>query len=138
MTLSEFSTRTLLPSTSKAFSSVFLPSNSSLPSSCPSPTRVRVVHGRVGGIQLLKQILGGGFIIGWNIVVTSIICVVIRFIILLRMSEKELEIGDDAVYGKEASALWGDGEKYDSVKHGFSSDDQTLHHKASTGATQVV
>lgn len=96
------------------------------------------VYGGVGGVQFLKQIVGGGFIIGWNIVVTSIICVVIRFIIPLRMPENELEIGDDAVHGEEAYALWGDGEKYDPTKHGFSSDDQTQHGKASSGATQVV
>lgn len=28
-------------------------------------------------------------------------------------------IGDDAVHGEEAYALWGDGEKYDSAKHGW-------------------
>lgn len=28
-------------------------------------------------------------------------------------------IGDDAVHGEEAYALWGDGEKYDPRKHGL-------------------
>lgn len=96
------------------------------------------VYGGVGGVQVLKQIVGGGFIIGWNIVVTSIICVLISLIIPLRMPEEELLIGDDAVHGEEAYALWGDGEKYDITKHGATSDDPTPPYKASSGATQVV
>ncbi|KAL0462175.1 UNVERIFIED_CONTAM: Ammonium transporter 3 member 1 [Sesamum latifolium] len=54
------------------------------------------------------------------------------------MPEEQLLIGDDAVHGEEAYALWGDGEKYDHTKHGSASDDQTPHHKAAVGATQVV
>lgn len=96
------------------------------------------VYGGVGGMQILKQIVGGGFIIGWNIVVTSIICVVVRLIVPLRMSEEQLLIGDDAVHGEEAYALWGDGEKYDSTKHGPSGEEQTPLQKESSGTTQVV
>lgn len=95
------------------------------------------VYGGSGGVQFLKQIVGGGFIIGWNLVVTSVICFIISLIMPLRMSEEHLKIGDDAVHGEEAYALWGDGEKYDSSKHGFYSDD-TLPYKTSSGATQVV
>ncbi|CAH2040948.1 unnamed protein product [Thlaspi arvense] len=96
------------------------------------------VYGKsAGGIQILKQLVGGAFIIGWNLVVTSIICVLIRLVVPLRMSEEQLTIGDDAVHGEEAYALWGDGEKYDSTKHGFTSDD-TVNQKTSSGATQVV
>ncbi|KAG6385974.1 hypothetical protein SASPL_154857 [Salvia splendens] len=94
--------------------------------------------GVYGGVQILKQIVGGAFVIGWNIVVTSIICVAIGLIIPLRMPEEELLIGDDAVHGEEAYALWGDGEKYDNTKHSGTSDDLTPQHKASSGATQVV
>ncbi|EPS58557.1 hypothetical protein M569_16255, partial [Genlisea aurea] len=97
------------------------------------------VYGGDGGMQIVKQIGGAGFIIGWNLVVTSIICVVIGLIVPLRMPEEELLIGDDAVHGEEAYALWGDGEKYDSTKHGASSADGTAHGvKNSIGATQVV
>jgi Amt family ammonium transporter len=95
------------------------------------------VYGGSGGIQILKQLVGGAFIIGWNVVVTSIICVVINFVIPLRMSEEQLLIGDDAVHGEEAYALWGDGEKYDVTKHG----DITEHNmetRTSTGATQAM
>lgn len=98
------------------------------------------VYGGVGGTQIGKQIAGALFIIGWNIVVTSIICNVIRIVTPLRMSEEDLKIGDDAVHGEEAYALWGDGEKYDITKHGsgFYNDDINLDYKASSGATQVV
>ncbi|KAM5558602.1 ammonium transporter 3 member 1-like [Rosa sericea] len=93
-----------------------------------------------GGIQVFKQIVGGLFIIGWNIVVTSIICVAIRFVIIpLRMPEEQLLIGDDAVHGEEAYALWGDGELYDETKHDkHYSDDASQGKFASSGATQVV
>ncbi|KAM7529124.1 hypothetical protein LguiB_032534 [Lonicera macranthoides] len=94
------------------------------------------VYGGSGGVQFLKQIVGGLFIIVWNFVVTSIICVLISFVIPLRMSEEQLKIGDDSVHGEEAYALWGDGEVYDATKHGMYSDD-TIHQRASSGATQA-
>ncbi|BFG30384.1 hypothetical protein CerSpe_166580 [Prunus speciosa] len=97
------------------------------------------VYGGSGGMQILKQIVGALFIIGWNIVATSIICLVLRCIVPLRMPEEQLLIGDDAVHGEEAYALWGDGEKYDVTRHELYSDD-TLHGQRypSSGATQVV
>ncbi|KAL3729125.1 hypothetical protein ACJRO7_033686 [Eucalyptus globulus] len=95
------------------------------------------VYGGSGGVQILKQLAGGAFIIGWNVVVTSVVCVVIGFVVPLRMPEEQLLIGDDAVHGEEAYALWGDGEKYDSTQHGFISDD-IGHPQPSIGATQVV
>ncbi|XP_077248799.1 ammonium transporter 3 member 1-like [Tasmannia lanceolata] len=94
-------------------------------------------YGGHGGIQFLKQIVGAGFIIGWNIVATTIICLIIRVVIPLRMPEDMLIIGDDAVHGEEAYALWGDGEKYDSSKHGWYSD-ETMHTMVSSGVTQNV
>ncbi|KAL9251419.1 Ammonium transporter 3 member 1-like protein [Drosera capensis] len=99
------------------------------------------IYGGVGGMQVVRQLAGGFFIIGWNLVVTSVICILIRFIVPLRMSEEELLIGDDAAHGEEAYALWGDGEKYDSTKHGygFMSDDTTHNdNRRSIGAAQVV
>jgi Amt family ammonium transporter len=83
--------------------------------------------GHSGGRQFAKQLCGALFIIGWNLVVTSIILNVIRLVIPLRMSEENLLIGDDAVHGEEAYALWGDGEKYDITKHGTSEYDDTQH-----------
>ncbi|CAM8954744.1 unnamed protein product [Rhodiola kirilowii] len=100
------------------------------------------VYGGSGGVQIGKQIVGGLFVIGWNFVVTSIICFVIKLWIPLRMSDEELVIGDDAVHGEEAYALWGDGELYDITKHSTGqADDQenALHYqKPSSGATQIV
>lgn len=65
-----------------------------------------------GGLkQMWYQILGALFIIVWNAVVTSLICIFISRIVDLRMKEEDLDIGDDAVHGEEAYALWGDGEK---------------------------
>ncbi|KAF3337702.1 ammonium transporter 3 member 1-like protein [Carex littledalei] len=76
-----------------------------------------VIYGGVGWYQLIKQLVGAGFIIGWNVVVTSIICIVISLVIPLRIPDDELMIGDDAVHGEEAYALWGDGELYDKTRH---------------------
>lgn len=90
--------------------------------------------GKRGGRQFGKQIAGALFIIGWNIVVTSIILNVIRIIVPLRMNEELLLVGDDAAHGEEAYALWGDGEKYDITKHGVSDYDDT-NHGLGTGAT---
>ncbi|XP_071741659.1 ammonium transporter 3 member 1-like [Rutidosis leptorrhynchoides] len=95
------------------------------------------VYGGSGGVQILKQLVGGLFIIGWNIVATSIICVLIGLVIPLRMSDEQLLIGDDAVHGEEAYALWGDGEKYDGSKHGYYSDN-TNHNRQPSGVTQVL
>lgn len=98
-------------------------------------------YGGVGGYQFARQIVGALFIIGWNLVATSIICVLIRLVIPLRMSEDDLAIGDDAVHGEEAYALWGDGEKYDSTKHGWDSSNDETHldnNKIPSGVTQMV
>eukprot|EP01018_Ginkgo_biloba_P013582 Gb_33684 [translate_table: standard] len=85
-------------------------------------------YGSPGGMQFFKQLVGASFIIGWNLVVTTLILLVIGIFIPLRMPDEELLIGDDAVHGEEAYALWADGEKYDSTKHGWYSDD-TQHPK---------
>ncbi|KAK8617289.1 hypothetical protein V6N13_080206 [Hibiscus sabdariffa] len=76
-------------------------------------------YGGNGGTQFFKQIVAALFVAAWNVVSTTIILLVIRLFIPLRMPDKQLEIGDDAVHGEEAYALWGDGEKYDPTKHGW-------------------
>ncbi|PSS23838.1 Ammonium transporter 2 member like [Actinidia chinensis var. chinensis] len=75
-------------------------------------------YGGSGGIQFLKQLVAALFVIGWNVVSTTAILLAIRLFMPLRMPEEELAIGDDAVHGEEAYALWGDGEKYDPTRHG--------------------
>ncbi|CAK9168185.1 unnamed protein product [Ilex paraguariensis] len=62
--------------------------------------------------QIGYQILGAVFITVWNVLATSFICILISRIVNLRMDEDDLEIGDDAVHGEEAYALWGDGERH--------------------------
>ncbi|CAO2195395.1 unnamed protein product [Urochloa humidicola] len=90
------------------------------------------------GMQIVKQVGGALFIVSWNVLVTSLVCLVVRFVVPLRMPDDELAIGDDAVHGEEAYALWGDGEKYDSTKHGWYSENDTEHNKAPSGVTQNV
>jgi ammonium transporter, Amt family len=48
-----------------------------------------------------RQIVGALFIIGWNIVWTSLILLFIKHVlrIPLRMSDEQLAIGDDAIHG---------------------------------------
>ncbi|KAK4560234.1 hypothetical protein RGQ29_009132 [Quercus rubra] len=55
---------------------------------------------RSGVKQLRIQLLG-----------IVIICNVVGLVVPLRLSEEELQTGDDAIHGEEAYALWGDGEK---------------------------
>ncbi|KAL2531234.1 Ammonium transporter 2 [Abeliophyllum distichum] len=73
-----------------------------------------IVNGKFhsGLRQLGYQLEGALFITAWNVVVTSLICILISRIINLRMDEDDLEIGDDAAHGEEAYALWGDGERH--------------------------
>lgn len=61
--------------------------------------------------QMGFQIAGALFVASWNVVVTSLICIFLSLFCKLRMDESDLEIGDDAVHGEEAYALWGDGER---------------------------
>ncbi|XP_015067339.1 ammonium transporter 3 member 1-like [Solanum pennellii] len=61
--------------------------------------------------QMVYQLVGALFITIWNVVATSLICIFISRIVELRLHEDDVEIGDDAVHGEEAYALWGDGER---------------------------
>ncbi|XP_004301995.1 PREDICTED: ammonium transporter 3 member 1-like [Fragaria vesca subsp. vesca] len=67
--------------------------------------------------QMGIQLLGIVFVVVVNVVITSLICLLLRLIVPLRMTEDDLKIGDDAVHGEEAYALWGDGEKFNGSKH---------------------
>jgi Amt family ammonium transporter len=59
------------------------------------------------GIQVWYQLAGALFIIGWNIVWTSLIMLFISKVcrIPLRMSEEMLAVGDYAVHGEEPYTL---------------------------------
>lgn len=65
------------------------------------------------GKQVWLQIVGALFIIGLNLFMTSLIMVFIQYVlrIPLRMKEADLDIGDDAVHGEEAYALFFEGER---------------------------
>lgn len=65
------------------------------------------------GIQLGAML----FIIILNIVVTSLICFLIKLVVPLRLSDEVMEAGDDTVHGEAAYAIWGDGEKFALSKH---------------------
>ncbi|KAF5731787.1 putative ammonium transporter [Tripterygium wilfordii] len=66
---------------------------------------------RKGLRQIGIQIQGILFVVMLNILSTSIICLVIRMFIPLRMSDADMEIGDEAAHGEEAYALWGEDDK---------------------------
>ena len=53
--------------------------------------------------QIGLQIVGALFIIGWNVVWTSLIMCFIKYVcrIPLRMSQEQMEIGDYAIHGEE-------------------------------------
>lgn len=66
--------------------------------------------------QLGIQILGLVFVICLNVVMTTLICLLIKVVVPLRLDEDALHMGDDSVHGEEAYALYGDGEKRESFK----------------------
>ncbi|KAF2945252.1 hypothetical protein DAI22_02g203900 [Oryza sativa Japonica Group] len=90
-------------------------------------------YGGPGGSQFGKQIAGALFVTAWNIVITSIICVIISLILPLRIADQELLIGDDAVHGEEAYAIWAEGELNDMTHH-----NESTHSGVSVGVTQNV
>jgi len=61
--------------------------------------------------QVWLQLIGAFFIIGLNIVMTSLILGLLQFLVPLRMSEAALLIGDDAIRGEEAYAIFHDGQR---------------------------
>ena len=55
------------------------------------------------GKQVYIQLYGALFVIGWNIVWTSLIMIFIKYVcrIPLRMTQEQMEVGDYAVHGEE-------------------------------------
>ncbi|PCG94629.1 Ammonium transporter [Penicillium occitanis (nom. inval.)] len=72
------------------------------------------------GRQVWVQIVGALFVIGYNLFITSVICLFIKYVlrIPLRMSDEHLMVGDDAVHGEEAYALFFEGERSHLSLHG--------------------
>lgn len=61
--------------------------------------------------QMGLQLIGILFIVVVNVVMTSLICLLVQLIVPLRMSEEDMEIGDEAAHGEEAYAIWGQGDR---------------------------
>jgi Amt family ammonium transporter len=77
-----------------------------------SSSNFSVTGGIFGGWhQVVLQAYGAAFIIVWNVIATVIILKIIGIFVSLRADEETLLIGDDAVHGEEAYAIWGDGQK---------------------------
>ncbi|CAL5358980.1 hypothetical protein CsSME_00049078 [Camellia sinensis var. sinensis] len=71
----------------------------------------------LGVRQVLVQIIGILFVIGVNVVITSLICLLVQLIVPLRMSEEDMEIGDEAAHGEEAYAIWGQGDRPENSRY---------------------
>lgn len=80
------------------------------------------------GIQLGYQLAGAMFIIGWNLVWTSLIMLFIKYVcrIPLRMAEEDLLKGDDAIHGEEAY-VFGPCEAHDGGSGYLQGHHQVLH-----------
>jgi Amt family ammonium transporter len=61
--------------------------------------------------QVLLQIYGAAFIIVYNVIGTFILLKLIGLFVPLRMDDETLLIGDDAIHGEEAYAIFADGQK---------------------------
>uniref|UniRef100_A0A0A0LSE3 Ammonium transporter AmtB-like domain-containing protein n=1 Tax=Cucumis sativus TaxID=3659 RepID=A0A0A0LSE3_CUCSA len=85
---------------------------------------------KLGFRQLGVQLLGIIFVTLLNIIVTSLICVLLQYIVPLRMSEEDMAIGDEAAHGEEAYAIWGQGEKMDSSKYDIEAPVSAKHRHA--------
>ncbi|KAH7517279.1 ammonium transporter 2 member 5 [Ziziphus jujuba] len=87
------------------------------------PRNIGVAYGLATGRttagfrQMGIQLLGIGFVILVNVFTTSTICLLIRFLIPLRLEDDDLRVGDDAIHGEEAYALWGNGERLENSRH---------------------
>jgi Amt family ammonium transporter len=61
--------------------------------------------------QFVLQIYGAAFIIVYNVIGTFILLKLIGLVVNLRFDDETLLIGDDAVHGEEAYAIFHDGQK---------------------------
>jgi Amt family ammonium transporter len=61
--------------------------------------------------QVILQLEGAGAIIVYNAIGTFILLKIIGLFVNLRFDDETLLIGDDAVHGEEAYAIYGDGQK---------------------------
>ncbi|KAL1362039.1 hypothetical protein HN51_010332 [Arachis hypogaea] len=76
---------------------------------------------KTGFRQIWIQLVGIFFVVTLNVISTSLICLLIRMFIPLRMSEEDMEIGDEAAHGEEAYAIWGQGDKLENASSKYAS-----------------
>ncbi|RDX68691.1 Ammonium transporter 3 member 1, partial [Mucuna pruriens] len=74
---------------------------------------------KAGFRQMGVQLLGIVFVILVNVTVTTMVCFLVKILVPLRLHEDDLQVGDDAVHGEVAYALWGDGQKLETANHPF-------------------
>ncbi|XP_027082478.1 ammonium transporter 3 member 1-like [Coffea eugenioides] len=71
---------------------------------------------RDGFRQIGLQLIGVLFVVALNVVSTSLICLLIQLLVPLRMTEEDMEVGDEAAHGEEAYAIWGQGERLENSR----------------------
>ncbi|KAJ6856483.1 hypothetical protein NC651_038191 [Populus alba x Populus x berolinensis] len=76
--------------------------------------------------QMGVKFIGILFVVFVNVLTSSIICILIRLVVPLRMSNEDLEIGDDAAHGEEAYAICrGNGDRQENYFYGGSINPKT-------------
>jgi Amt family ammonium transporter len=99
-------------------------------------------NGRISaGLQQMGIQFGGIlFVVCLNIVTTSLICLLIRFIVPLRLDDDELQIGDNAIHGEEAFGLQAERERFVNSKTNsvFDAQEFLSTTSRSTGELQMV
>ncbi|GFS44978.1 ammonium transporter 2 [Actinidia rufa] len=81
--------------------------------------------------QMGVQLIGIVFIVVLNIITTSLICLLVQLVVPLRMSEEDLEIGDEAAHGEEAYAIWGQGDRLENSRYSTYNDIEVPARKGS-------
>lgn len=71
--------------------------------------------------QMGIQLAAIAFVICFNVVITSFVCLLVRTIVPLRVETQALAMGDKAVHGEDAFALWSrstiEGKRFQNLKH---------------------
>lgn len=88
--------------------------------------------------QIGLQIIGVIFIVGVNIVTTSLVCLVVKQIVPLRMTEEDMEIGDQAAHGEDAYAIWGQGERNENSRFSTYNDVETGSSTRAKGQVEMT
>ncbi|KAM0072901.1 putative ammonium transporter AmtB-like domain, ammonium/urea transporter [Helianthus debilis subsp. tardiflorus] len=92
---------------------------------------------RYGVRQMGVQLLGILFVIVLNVVMTSLVCLFIQLFVPLRMSDEDMEIGDEAAHGEEAYAIWGQGERLENSRYSNYNDIE-VPSKAGGGSVELT